>query len=184
MLSIVVFETYSAVCYQLGLWTIWDIRPKCILNSNLAQSRLPIPYFVIAQSFWNFAQSTAVTLLIGQPKETFWTNEISLDLSLRWICTVILYCTVHQDCFSFDDGWDNGCSDGWSLSHFHFWLHTELRILPVSELWPAVWYPHLESLTLHDIYSVMKGNPCRMAWPIINSLWPTTPYGDIDLSQH
>ena len=39
-----------------------DIHPKIILNSNLAKSRLLIIHFSVAQSFWTFAQRTAVML--------------------------------------------------------------------------------------------------------------------------
>ena len=39
-----------------------DIRPKLILNSNPVESRLPMTYFSILQSFWNFTQSAAVIL--------------------------------------------------------------------------------------------------------------------------
>ena len=64
-----------------------------VRNSNLAKSRSSITYVSIVQSIWNFAQSTAVILpcsaqdikLIGQLKHELWANEISRDLSLRWI---------------------------------------------------------------------------------------------------
>ena len=76
-----------------GPWAMWDIRSKHILNSNLAKSPLPITYSIVLQLFWNFAQSTAVTLLcsvqnfkmIGQLRWMLWMNEISCDLSLRWV---------------------------------------------------------------------------------------------------
>ena len=45
------------------LWyAIKYIRPKPILNSNLAKSRSSITSMSFVQSFWNFAQSTAVSL--------------------------------------------------------------------------------------------------------------------------
>ena len=47
-------------------WTYVDqthptLCPKLILNPKLAESSLPITYCPVAQSLWNFAQSTAVT---------------------------------------------------------------------------------------------------------------------------
>ena len=47
---------------NLGRCAIWDIRPKRILNSNLAKSRSSITSVSIVQSFWYFAQGTAVIL--------------------------------------------------------------------------------------------------------------------------
>ena len=72
------------------LW-ILGIDRKRILNSYLAKSRFPITYLAVAQSFWNFAQSTTVILpcsvkkTIGQLKLMLWTNEISWDLGLRCV---------------------------------------------------------------------------------------------------
>ena len=80
---------YPAVLFMESL-PVCDIRPKRILNSNLAKSRLPITYFAFVQSLWNFAQSTAVSLpcsvhnfeTMGLPKSILWRNEISRDSSL------------------------------------------------------------------------------------------------------
>ena len=47
---------------NLGALAIQDISTKLILNSNLVKSSLSITYFLVAQSFWNFSQSTAVIL--------------------------------------------------------------------------------------------------------------------------
>ena len=77
----------------LGPCVIWDIRPKRILDPNLAKSRLPITYFADARSFWNFAQTTTEVLswsvqnfkTIGQLKQVLWTNEISRDICLIWV---------------------------------------------------------------------------------------------------
>ena len=83
----------------LSTWSnrtnFWEnhILPKLNLNSNLVRFNLPITYFSIAQSFWNFAQNMAVTLpcsvqnfeMIGQLKLMVWTEEISWDLSSRWV---------------------------------------------------------------------------------------------------
>ena len=63
------------------------------LNPNLAKSRLPITYFLIARSFWNFAQSTAAILscpalnfkMIKQLIRMLRTKEFLRDLSLRCV---------------------------------------------------------------------------------------------------
>ena len=39
-----------------------NIHPKLMLNQNLAQTSPPITSVLEGQSFWNFAQSTAVRL--------------------------------------------------------------------------------------------------------------------------
>ena len=75
---------------MLGLFNIGYLF-EAHLNPNLVKSRLPITYYSVTQSFWNFAQSTAVILLcsvqnlkmIGQQKRMLWTTEISRDLNLR-----------------------------------------------------------------------------------------------------
>ena len=69
---------------------VWRLSQHTHINSNLVKSRLPRTYFSVAQSFWNFAQSTAVILpcsvwnieTIEQMKNMLRTNEISRDLSL------------------------------------------------------------------------------------------------------
>ena len=69
------------------------VCPKLILNSNLAKSRSSITSVTIVKSVSNFAQSTAVILpcsvqnvkAIGQLNHESLANEISRDLSLRWI---------------------------------------------------------------------------------------------------
>ena len=53
------------IAVVLGSFAIWDICRKLILNSNLAKSRLLITNFVNAQSFWCFAQSTAMLMSMG-----------------------------------------------------------------------------------------------------------------------
>ena len=96
------FENVIMLCYGLvpedfpstsvGLLQ-YRILPKRILNSNLAKSRLPINYCSVVKLFWNFAQSTAVSLQCSlqffkttwQPTWVLWTNEISRDLSLRFV---------------------------------------------------------------------------------------------------
>ena len=78
---------------SLGQRAIWDIRPKLILNPNFAKTRSSITSVSILQSSWNFAQNTAVSLpcsvqnckTIGQLRQMLWTNEISRDLSSRWV---------------------------------------------------------------------------------------------------
>ena len=68
-------------------------RPKPIINSHLAKSRSTITSVSVVQSFWNFAQSTAVSLpcpvqnfqTIGYLMKKSWANEFSRDLSLRGV---------------------------------------------------------------------------------------------------
>ena len=70
-----------------------DIPKKLISKSNRAKSGLSISYILFPQSFSNFAQSRAVSLpysvqnlrTIELTKSKLWTNEISRDLSLRWV---------------------------------------------------------------------------------------------------
>ena len=88
--------TYSYQIHAQGPCAIWDICPKCISNSNLAKSRLPITHASVERSLWNFVQSTAVSLpcseqnfkLIEQLKRMLWKNEILQDLSSRWLSDV------------------------------------------------------------------------------------------------
>ena len=53
------FNTY-------GIWGLlqYGIRPKRILDSNLAKTRLPMTFmhYSVAKSFWNFAQSTTISV--------------------------------------------------------------------------------------------------------------------------
>ena len=77
----------GAVC------AIWDICLKLIINSNLVKFCSPITSVSVVQSFWNYAQSKAVILpcsvqnfkMIELSTQILWTNEISWDLSLRWV---------------------------------------------------------------------------------------------------
>ena len=48
-----------------GICAMWDVRPKRILNKNLAKSNLPITYFAIAQFF-----------------RALWTNEIQREFKM------------------------------------------------------------------------------------------------------
>ena len=75
-----------------GQRTVAKKYRKHILNSNLVNSYLPITCFFIAQSFWNFAQSTAMILpcsvqnfkRIGQLEWLLWINKFFLlNLSLH-----------------------------------------------------------------------------------------------------
>ena len=86
-----------------GVVLIWVISPKLIVNPHLAKSHSFITYIVFAQTFCNFAQSTAVVLscsvqnfkMIGQLKWVLRMNEISRDFSLIKVFvgwSGILYC--------------------------------------------------------------------------------------------
>ena len=76
-----------------GPCTLWDIHPKRTLNKNLTKSRFPITYFPITNSFWDFAQNTAVSLPCTVPnfktmeriKQMLLSNQFSWDLSLSCI---------------------------------------------------------------------------------------------------
>ena len=67
------------------------IFPKIIINSNLMKTCVLVTSNTVIQSFWNFAQSMAISLpcsvqnlkMIGQPIKALWANEILLDLSLK-----------------------------------------------------------------------------------------------------
>ena len=95
-----------------------DIHPKLILNSNLVKSHSPITHLSVFQSFWNFAQSTAVSLLcsvqnfemIVQLEQLLWTNEISRDWSSRWVLDrfpILLKAPdLHTDCALCSE-WEN-----------------------------------------------------------------------------
>ena len=61
----------SAARIKQGLCAIWDIRQKLALNSNIAKSRLYTTPVSVAQSFWNFTQSTTVSLPRSVQKD--WT---------------------------------------------------------------------------------------------------------------
>ena len=45
------------------LLALWDIGPKCILNSNLAKTCLSLS-FAVLQSFWNVAQHGSITVVL------------------------------------------------------------------------------------------------------------------------
>ena len=76
--------TFEAVAISEG-------PPKLILNSNIDITCLPITYFAVDKSFWNFTQSTEVVLLCSVQnhqtivivKCTLWTNEVPRDLGSR-----------------------------------------------------------------------------------------------------
>ena len=76
-----------------GLCKVGYSCPKLILNPNLAKTCSPITTFLIAQSFWCFAQGKAVVLpcslqncdRIEQLKGMLWTNDVSRDLSSTWV---------------------------------------------------------------------------------------------------
>ena len=67
------------------------IRPKLILNPNLVKYRSFVTSVSVVQSFWNYTQSTAVSLsrsvhnfkTIGVLCNKLWANELSRDLGLR-----------------------------------------------------------------------------------------------------
>ena len=74
----------------MGTVAICDICPKLILKSNLVKSQFYVTSVSVVKSFWNFSQSTAVSLpCSGQNFQTIWqmrnklrANKILQDLSL------------------------------------------------------------------------------------------------------
>ena len=62
-----------------GSDSVWDIRSKLIINSNLAKSRWLITFISVLQSFRNFAQITAVSLPC--PVKTFTTHYSDVVMS-------------------------------------------------------------------------------------------------------
>ena len=69
----------------LGCSAIYDIRPKLILNSNLAKSRSFIISAPVVQSLWNFAQWYLRALCQISRRFDARVNEILRHLSLRWV---------------------------------------------------------------------------------------------------
>ena len=86
----------SCCSCNIGYLSKTHLKPKSRKISFL------ITYFSLTQWFWNFAQSTAVTLLcsvqnfktIETLKWMLWTNEILLNL--RWSCVLDGYCILQQ----------------------------------------------------------------------------------------
>ena len=85
------------------LW-LW-LRFRRIIHSHLLKYHLPITYFSVIKSFRKFSQSMAVSLpcsiqnfkTIRQLKRMSWTNEISRDLSLRWVSNgIAIFYTWHE----------------------------------------------------------------------------------------
>ena len=69
------FIVHFRPTYQ-GCYDIWDIRPKLILNSNLAKFISSIAPVLIIQSSSNVAHSTAVSLLCSvQNLKNDWRTE-------------------------------------------------------------------------------------------------------------
>ena len=92
LLQVMVGIFFVVQDHTKGTCAKWDICQKRILNSNHAKSRLPIVYFISAQSFWN-VHCTAVILTwsvqniknMCKLKGMLLTNEILRVLSLRWV---------------------------------------------------------------------------------------------------
>ena len=84
---------YCARVYSQRHFSWRLLRPKLILNSTLTKSRSAITSMSVVESFWDFAQSTAVSLpcsvqnfkTIGRLTNKSWTNDILRDLSSRCV---------------------------------------------------------------------------------------------------
>ena len=97
------YSMWSHHTGQVGV-TNQHIYPKFIPSSNLAKICFLISATLIAESFWNFAQSTAVILLCSVPNirrtlrltQMLSMKEILWDLSARCILYVfvILSCSL------------------------------------------------------------------------------------------
>ena len=73
---VTILITFSTTVYQNSIW----YRPKVIWSSNTAQSHPSITSISVAQSFWNYAQHTIVSL------EFFLHNHGSVDeLWMLWV---------------------------------------------------------------------------------------------------
>ena len=78
------------IALQGMTWLLhYKISPKLTLDPNLAESRLPVMYFSVVQSFSNLTQGTAFVLscamnnfkTINQQQRMSWTNKVLLDFS-------------------------------------------------------------------------------------------------------
>ena len=86
---------HSWIDSKLRPWGLvqYRISTKIHLKLKSRETLLSITQTLVDQSFWDFAQSTAVSLpcsvqnfkLIEQLKRMLWTNEILPNLSLRWV---------------------------------------------------------------------------------------------------
>ena len=70
---------------------ISDIRPKSILNSNLTTSHSSITFTSVTHSFWNFAQSTAVSLQ-RISSNCSWTTQSGTDDEITTMVSNIYFC--------------------------------------------------------------------------------------------
>ena len=95
------WERKRSTTTNQGSLAIWYIRPKRILNSNVVKSRSSVTSFAFIQSFWNSAQSTAVSLpcsvqnfkTIARLSNELWANELSRDLDLKGVSNgYLIYC--------------------------------------------------------------------------------------------
>ena len=98
-----VVSVYMAPSFDMLRWQRVSQQPTAIKDSGYVfdtvthshhmKSRLPITYFSVTMQFWNLAQSTVVSLpssvanfkMMGRLKRALWTNEISRDLSVKWV---------------------------------------------------------------------------------------------------
>ena len=88
-------------CWYPGGCLILGICPKHILNPNLVKPRLPLTYFAAIPSFWNFAQSTAVSLLCSvQNLKTIINTVCNTHLTLYILVILITFCI-----FLFENNW-------------------------------------------------------------------------------
>ena len=97
------------ICGCQIAWTAtarWQYHKKpkgCCIIGYLSETKISWKmYFAVVKSFWNFSQSTAVSLpcsvkifkMIWQLKWMLWINMILQDFSLWWFWRDILYCNI------------------------------------------------------------------------------------------
>ena len=78
---------------NVGCCAKQEIRPKHVLNWNLAKSRSSITSVQIVKSVWSLSQSMEVSVpcsvqnfkTIWSLIHRLWANEVSRDLGLRWV---------------------------------------------------------------------------------------------------
>ena len=101
-----ILEAAASVENPRSYCNIEDICLKLILNSNFIKSCQSGTSASVVESFWKFAQSTAVSLScsaqifgrIWQLKWMYWVNEISRDFDFSdefWMD--VIYCNSAKD---------------------------------------------------------------------------------------
>ena len=115
--------------------SIYDIRSKLILKSDLVKSCLPIIYLSVIQSFWNFTQSTAMILPCSvqnfkkfqRLKWMLWTNKISRNLSLTHWGRVTHICVSKLSILGSDQATSHYLNQGWNIVNWTLKEQTSVK---------------------------------------------------------